>query len=237
MEQNYLKGRVTVVFAASNKHPLYGKILPDGCSQNDHSKQLNFNAYALKENPKFPEESGECELDYKDSGHWNKHEKGDEVFYTPILPFTVYFKTTDKKDSNGNIRKVAICIHSEKTATEEMKHPTKRMSLADLENASSGHAAVKDNKPKAKVKHEPVFADSDDDEGALLEAAYQEDYAADNANYQVPRYSPLDAADRDEVEYNTEERKEEETDEVDDYETYGDYGTQKIVKHRWDDER
>ena len=190
MTQNYFKGQITVVFPATQNSPLYGKILPVWGSKTNKGDQINFNMFALKENKKFPEEGGACEIDFKDTVRWTKKQNGNVEFYTPNVPFIVYFKIKATQQRDGSNKLVAVSIYSEDKidlsnkliADGVTRQPSLKQLLGEQKISAiealelSLYAPV--TKPVQQVKKvtkTQVTTDDDfEDDGSLLEMAMQE---------------------------------------------------------------
>ena len=248
MTQNYFKGQITVVFPATTTSPLYGKILPVWGSKTNKGDQINFNVYALKENKKFPEEGGACEIDYKDTIKWTKKQNGNVEYYTPNVPFIVYFKIKTTPQRDGSQRLVAVSIYTpdklnlsdrliadgitRQPSSKELRGETKISAMEALEMSLSVNAATTSSKKAKKVAKkqlvEELNIDDLEDEGALLEAVNQEEWG--HQHFQN-RYAPVDNLSRDEDEEYVEEElegKEDDTLEDEDYDKY--YGSKKTQK-------
>ena len=256
MTQNYFKGQITVVFPATPNNPLYGKILPVWGSKSNKGDQINFNVFALKENKKFPEEGGACEIDFKNSARWQKKNNGNSDYYIPNVPFTVYFKIKATKQKDGQAKLVAVSIFTpEKLGLEERtkadgitKQPSLQSLLEDegsmskLQQLEANLEISARSYPKDACRHKKAkkVADYDeeidlDDDGAALDALMQEEWREEANNYHPSYSAPIDNSKdlREEIEeVDNLEGKEDETD-YDEYEQY--YTVEEHRKGRFDD--
>ena len=237
MTHNYYKGKITVVFPATEKSPLYGKILPIWGKPDDKSAQINFNMFALRENQKFPEEGGACEIDFKDSFKWVKKENGGKEFYLPKVPFMVYFKIKTAQQKDGSQKLVAVAIYSpdklsveEKTKADSITRMPSKQELGigfipqwqEIENAYEEYRKNSQKKHQEKNKSSKNADDNDFDEldlenGEALEAVTEKEYEEEAANFQLPYTTrPYDNS-KDEPEETEEEETEEETEDDQDF--------------------
>lgn len=206
MTRNYFKGKITVVFPATQQNPLYGKILPIWGLDSNKSDQINFNQYALKENPRFPEEGGQCEIDYKDTRRWTKKVNSNVEFYTPNVPFIVYFKIKATKQRDGSTKLVAVSLYAadkinlqdkmiadnikRQPSMKELLGETKISPIEALEMGLGLYNGPypKNNLKKSKSNRDVVEELDLDDEADALEAALQQEWS----NQKVERhYSPV----------------------------------------------
>lgn len=254
MTQNYFKGKITVVFPATPTSPLYGKILPVWGNPSNKGDQINFNMFALRENKKFPEEGGACEIDYKDTTRWHKKNNGNAEFFTPNVPFVVYFKIKATEQRDGSVKLVAVSIFApdkiDATAKAIADGITKQPPLKELlstrelspieklEAALESSPRPKDNRKPKKVK-KVVETEEEidyDDEGAALEAMMQQQWKAEASTYSSHQYSPVDNKDTDEEEPDEVESTEGKEDDDIDYDEYDEYyEVDEHRKERFDD--
>lgn len=235
MTQNYFKGQITVVFPATQNSPLYGKILPVWGNKTNKGDQINFNMFALRENKKFPEEGGACEIDFKDTVRWTRKQNGNVEFYTPNVPFIVYFKIKATQQRDGSSKLVAVSIYSEdkidlsskliadgitrQPSLKELLGEKKISPIEALELSLYAPVAprpVQQAKKVSKTVDRTTDIDYDDD-GSLLEAAMEAEY--ESQQYQN-HYAPVDNLEDDDEEY--EEETVEEEEEIVDEDEYND---------------
>ena len=256
MTQNYFKGQITVVFPATPTSPLFGKILPIWGVKTNKGDQINFNMYALKENKRFPEEGGACEIDFKDTSRWTKKQNGNVEFYTPNVPFYVYFKIKATKNKDGSMKLVAVALHSEKTISlsDKTKAESVKVKPSDTELLNDNTKtpgqlleeyvrlaeaeSLKNHSGKKQKKHKKVAEENeepeDDSLSAALEESYARDWAKDAANYTRPNYV-VDNTKSSMYNDDINEIEEEEEEDLADTEEYDSYYAepQKSTKQDW----
>ena len=241
MTQNYYRGQITVVFPATEKTPLFGKIMPIwGKNKND---QLNFNVYSLKENKLFPDDSGACEIDINDELLWTKKVNGNVEFYTPNTPVTVYFKLKVVTQRDGSEKLSAVAIHSpNKVDLEDRIYADGRKEQPRFKDLLSGTIRIKKNKKHKKAKQDQdeedeltmadlrTVQDLDElNEGDVMDLLNQDEWGKETYRN---TYTPIDnlkeAKDEDYIEEELERKEEDTLEEEEDFDKY--YNSQQIQK-------